>query len=319
MKGFNRRILLSILAVAMALTFFTCTVYGAQIVKQLGLESETATKAGYVAELADLDPSVVVQIYNATGDWDKVTRNIFIYKELLEMTAAEKADQKELYALLPNYEAGDILVAYEYFLTRELSTADIEDTLKEKANGGDWQVILPKYSEKKVYKQYRTLAKEELRDLLGEGYEPEDILKADNIARTKDLTLAKVLKLKTNKKSWEEIGKSLGYKGDKAKSDFRLTVFGDTYGADDKDVNALLKTSKERAQSRQKDREKKVKDEFRLTDAELKEYLAQGFNSWEIQNAFKLAEANNVAPEKVLEKKRIGLSWEEILAEYPNN
>jgi hypothetical protein len=318
MKGFNRKILFSLLAAVAVLTLFTCTVYGEQLAQQLGKQNETETKAGYVARLANIDPDMVTQVYEAVRDWDKVTRNIFVYKKLLNMTAGDETDQKELYALLPDYEAGDILVAYEYFPDRGLPAADIKHALKEKASGGDWQVILPKYTEKKAYKRYRALSKEELKELLGEGYKPEDILKADSIASTKDLALSDVLKLKTGKKSWEEIGKSLKYKGDKTKPGFKLSVFGDTYGADDKDVNALLKTSKEKAQSRKNDHDKKVKDDFKLNDKDIEGYRSQGFNSYEIENAYKLAKANNVKPEKILEKKKQGSSWEEIIAQYPN-
>jgi hypothetical protein len=318
MKGFNRKILFSLLAAVAVLALFTCTVYGEQIAEQLGKQTETETKAGYVAKLADIDPDVVTKVYEAVGDWDKVTRNIFIYKKLLNMTAEDKSDQEELYALLPDYEAGDILVAYEYFSERELPIASIKGVLDEKTHGGDWQIILPKYGENKAHKRYRALTKEELKELLGDRYTPEDILKADNIASAKDLRLTEVLKLKTDEKSWDEIGKALRYKGDKTKSNFKLTVFGDTYGSDDKDVNALLETSKEKAQSRKDDQDKKVKVDFKLTDTEFENYQSQGFNSFEIENAFRLAKANNVKPEKIFEKKKQGLSWEEILAQYPN-
>lgn len=295
---------------------FGLAVYAKQS-GNLPIANNEDPKLKQIARLADLDNDTVMKLYKAVGDWDKLFRNISIYKQLLSQVEGIEAE-KQLFNIIPKYEATDLYVAYDYFLTHEFAIEEIEEALELRTKGEDWQVILPQFTESKKYKNYQVLAKEELRRLLGQGYLPEDILQADKIARAKDLPLESVLKLKNDSNNWQSIALLLHYKGKEYKRNFKLTVPGVTVTTDD-DLEGIIMASNKKAEQRKKDEERKVETELGLTDKEFQKYVSEGHNQYEVRNAFKLAKANNVTPEEVLNKKKEGKSWEEILADYPEH
>ncbi|MDA8213151.1 MAG: hypothetical protein M0021_14920 [Clostridia bacterium] len=317
MSKLNVKKLMFILVTVLTVTGFALSVYGKQYTNEPQGNNQNGLKAQQIAQFAKLDTGTVLRLYQAVGDWDKLFRNISIYKQLLTLVAGS-GYEKQLFELIPQHEATDLYVAYDYFSTNELPLKEVINALELRAKGEDWEVILPKFTETKSYKNYQVLAKEDLRRLLGQGYLPEDIVQADNIARAKDLPLESVLKLKTVSNNWQTIAESLQYKGKEYNRKFKLTIPGITPAAGE-DLTSLIAASNQNAEQRKKAEEKKLETEFGLTDQDLQRYLNQGHNPHEIRNVLKLAQANNVTPEEVLDKKKQGLSWEEILAAYPKH
>ena len=269
-----------------------------------------------LSQLSGLEQEKVVRLYRAVGDWDKLLANIMLYKELVSAAEGKKAE-KLLFRLLPHYQTADLYTAFDYFTTNSLPLERVEEVLDQRAAGEDWSNILANCSIPPQYENYRVVEEEELRRLLAKGCLPEDIVRADEIARAGDLRLEDVLKLKTGENTWDDIAGSLGVRTGKSRQNPSLTVPAVDNAVPGRGLEAVAAASKQEYGERKINEETLVKDELGLSDEQMDTYLSRGFNPWEVNNAYKLARANNVGPEEILARKKAGQSWEDILATYP--
>ncbi|MEW5953681.1 MAG: hypothetical protein AB1815_08075 [Bacillota bacterium] len=271
-------------------------------------------KVQQLSQLSGTEPGTVVRLYKAVRDWDELLKNILVYQQLLSLVEGTPAE-KQLFRLIPQYDAADLYVAYDYFISNGLPTGRIEELLEQRAKGDHWNTILAGCSISKAYSNYQVLEKSELQRLLGLGHLPEDIIEADSLARAQDLPLEDVLQLKTPDQTWAEIAAALGCRTGEFHRSPSLSVPG--VEVSDQGFPPLVAASNLNAEERKRDDQARVKTELGLTDGELETYLSQGYNPQEVRNAYRLAKANSVTPAEVLAQKKAGLSWEEILAAYP--
>ncbi|MEW6183373.1 MAG: hypothetical protein AB1500_09415 [Bacillota bacterium] len=304
-------------ALTVFLLFLCCTGFAVYAVQHLlNPISANDPKIIQLSHLSGIDRKTVVRLYKAVGDEDKLIKNIMVYKQLLDLVEGIRAE-KQLFHLIPEYDSSDLYVAYDYLVSDGLPTGRIEELLTQRAKGGDWDAILAGCNITKEYKKYKVLGKDELHRLLGQGYSPDDIIQADSIAKAKDLPLEDVLKRKTPDKTWDEVANALGYRGRAFHQKANLSVPGLDKNIGDKGFAALVAAGNRDAEERKRDDAAKIKAGLGLTDVQMESYLNQGYSPWDVQNAFRLAKANNTSPEDVLAKKKTGMSWEEILAAYP--
>lgn len=290
--------------------------FGLAVLAQQASSVKGKARITGLAQLSGLDEETVTRLHKAVGDWDKLLAGIMLYKELVNIVEGEKAE-KLLFRLIPHYQAVDLYTAFDYFTNNSLPLDRVTEVLDRRAAGEEWSKILADCSITPEYKNYRVVEKEELRGLLVKGHLPEDIVKADEIARAKDLSLTDVIELKTGANTWEEIGVSLGLRTGKNRQMPDFTVPGVDKAVSGQGPEALVEASNQKALERRLSEEAKIKDELGLSDGQMKVYLDQGFNLWEVRNAYKLARANGVSTEEILSRKKAGQSWEDILAAYP--
>ncbi|MFZ5643769.1 MAG: hypothetical protein ACOY46_09290 [Bacillota bacterium] len=304
MKKYKTRLILAVAVLIIALA-------GTGLVYAKNYRAEVQ-KAKQLTQITRLDTGTILRLYKAAGDWDLLTKNIVVYEGILSLVEGTPAEKK-FYQLIPNYEAKDLYVAFDYFMGNSLPVNRITEVLDKRAKGEDWDIILARCGITPEYKNYRVLQEDEIRGLLAQGLLPEDIVRADSIARARDLTLQNMLKLKTTENTWDDVVASVGAKKE-SRRNMKLSV--PQIGEVDS-PSALLSAGSQRAgESRQEAREK-VKADLGLTDKQMEVYLSQGLNPWEVKNAYRLSRANGVGVEEILNKKRSGQSWEEILAAYP--
>lgn len=274
---------------------------------------EDLLKAGQITQISSLDTGAILRLYKATGDWDTLITNIAVYQEILGLVEGTSAE-KQFYRLIPKYGAADLYVAFDYFTDNRLPADRITEILDQRAEGGDWDSIIANCGIPPEYANYRVLEKDELHQLLARGFLPEDIIKADEIARSKDLPLQDVLRLKTGENTWDDVSVSLGRPAESRRR-MNLSVPGTDRIVEDPE--ALTLVSSQKVEEHEQDVKTSIKAELGLTDEQIKTHLSQGFNLWEVRNAYKLAQAGGVSAQEILDRIKAGLGWEEILAAYP--
>lgn len=230
--------------------------------------------------------------------------------------ASKTNSEDQLYDLVADYEANDVYVAYDYFLKNELPLSKITEALNEKSQGEEWDSILPKYLENKEFNNYKVLSKEEIQELLNAGYSPDDIIQGDSIARAKDKELQSVLQLKNSSNTWDSIAKDLGVEENQEPETANIIVPNLEHDTKGKGVEDVVYESNKVADEREKEKSFQIKTELGISDEIIQAYTSQGFNIWEIRNAYKLAKKNDVAAWEVLQKKKQGMDWQEIVDYY---
>ncbi len=272
-----------------------------------------------LAALSGLSNDTVLELYDSVGDWDKVRENIFIYKRVLNLAEKDADAYEDVFGILADYQPQDILAVYEFLASKSPDYTVAEELLQEHAKGTDMQAVLAGALQTKTYKEYKAADEAQIRQWLGKGYTPQDVINADTIAQAKDKSIAEVFAAKTNTNTWEEVGKKFGHTFDKGETkvasvkftggDGAKTVTGPDY------ATAVERANAEAAQDKVA-QEKKVCQEAGISEAQMAAYKAQGFSVWDVQNASRLAKQSNTNMDKLLQERKDGKSWETIIKAY---
>lgn len=310
----KKKIILVIGLLAVAITAAVWFVWA----QDLNLRPEADLQmAADLSALSGLSKDTVLNIYDAVGSWDTVRQNIFVYKRILSL--ADKESYDDAFDIFRDYQAPDILAVYEFLSANGDGFGDAEKLMKERAKGTKWEEILAAYLDNKLYKVYQPAGDDQIRQWLNAGYLPQDIINADSIARAKDMQIAKVLELKTDTTTWEQIAQKLKYKFNYPKDkDVSLSVYeaGGTKTISGADYETVVEKANAEAEKTEKEAEDKVRGDFGLTDTQIEIYKSRGFTLHDIENAARLAQKSNTPMDKILQERLDGKSWEEIIKVY---
>ncbi|WP_418791475.1 hypothetical protein [Phosphitispora sp. TUW77] len=271
-----------------------------------------------LAAMSGLSKNTVLELYDAIGDWDTVRQNIFVYKKMLDTLEKDQAAYKEAFGLIAKYKAEDILAVYEFLAANGLDFTLAGDLLAEQAKGTEMELVLSNALSMKDFNFYKPADKALVRSWIYSGFTPQDILNADSIARAKDMDISKVFEVKTQLGTWEEVGNQLAYEFVYADDTVTLnikraggnqTIAAENYEAAVKIANAEVDKEKEKI-------EQEVCRKYNLSITQLGKYKADGFSVWDVQNAARLAEQSGASMDEILQERKAGKSWEEIINSY---
>ena len=281
------------------------------------LSSEDKIIVSDLAALSGLSEDTVIELYKSTESWPTVRDKIFVYKRILDLVPEEMISSDEIFEIIKKYEPNNILATCEFLAKNGNDFTKLASILAEQANGQQLEKIFAENMAVKEYAVYQPATEDQVEAWLNNGYLPKDILTADLIAMGKDLSLEEVLKSKTDNNTWEEIAAKYGtdLKDDTAKTQVSLTVQRDE-GKEKltaKDYKALVDQAKTKADKKKNEQKTKIAKETGATAAQLKAYEGQGFNNYEIDNAYRLAEQSGTDVKDVLDYKKKGATWEETI------
>ncbi|MBU7006022.1 hypothetical protein [Phosphitispora fastidiosa] len=283
-----------------------------------GKSADNNQLASDIAAMSGLSKSAVLRLYDAIEDWDTVRQNIFVYKKILDTLEIKQAAYKEVFGLITKYKAEDVLAVYEFLAANDSDFSLAGELLAEHAKGTEMQFVLSNALNMKDFKHYKPADEELIRSWMKDGYTPQDILNADSIARAKDMNIEKVLELKKNSESWEQVGNQLAYKfenaNDKATLNIKKAAGNQTISAED--YESAVKKANAEAEKEKEKIEQEICREHNLTRVQLGKYKEDGFSVWEVKNAARLAEKSGTSMDEILQERKAGKSWEEIINSY---
>lgn len=275
-----------------------------------------------LSALSGLPDETVIGLVYAVGDVETVKENIFIYKRLFDIAQLDDAVQGNLLAQIEEYQTSDLLSVYEFVYEKGFGLDQVEPLLKEHTQGKALDEILTqKMAEmtSKVYRVYQPADKEQVRKWLIQGYLPRDIMKADAIASEKDIKISDVLALKTGSAAWEKIEARLGYQAEEEQQSeaiVNIQETGNTHMLKTDDYAALVREANEAADRKKLQQMKEIARKTDIPEAQMEDYIRQGFNIREVENAFRLSEESGTAMEEILQEKKDGMSWESLIEKY---
>jgi len=271
-----------------------------------------------LAALSGLSKSAVLRLYDAIGDWDTVRQNIFVYKKILDTLGKNQAAYKEVFLLIAEYKAENILAVHEFLAANGSDFGLAGALLAEHAKGTEMELVLSNTLNMKDFKHYKPADEELIRSWMKDGYTPQDILNADSIARAKDMDIAKVLELKKESETWEQVGNQLAYKFVYADDTATLTIkkAAGNQSISAEDYESAVKKANAEADKEKEKIEQEICREHNLTSIQLGKYKEDGFSVREVQNAARLADKSGASIDEILQERKTGKSWEEIINSY---
>jgi len=284
------------------------------------LSSEDKVIVSDLAALSGLSEDTVIKLYKVTESWPTIRDNIFVYKRILALVLEEMNESGEIFEIIKKYDPDNILSACEFLAKNGSDFIKLASILAAQADGQELEKIFAENMPVKEYAVYQPATEAQIENWLYNGYLPEDILAADQIALEKDLSIEEVLESKTDDNTWEEIAENYGsdLEEDAVKAQVSLTIQSEE-GQEKftaKDYKALVEQAKTRADKRKNEQKTKIAKETNISDAQLKVYEEEGFNEYEITNAYRLAEQSGANIKEVLDYKKKGTTWEETIKHF---
>lgn len=283
----------------------------------LNYSAEDRQIARDLAALSGLPEDDVFSIRDVIDDWEAITGNIFIYKDILTRVGDNKKDKKTTFKLIGQYPAQQVLTVYQYLDQNGRHLSDAGDLL-EKAGSESMEAILSGTVDSKLYEAYKPAGKEQIRQWLAEGYAPQDILNADTISMAKDMKIGAVLAMKNSSNTWEDIGKRLDYefKSESTGVAVQMPDNGQTRKISSSDYQTLVKEANARAEQKRVKKEADIRKNLKLPASQIEKLHERGFSLRDLENARRLSNETNISMEQLLKERNQGKSWAELLAKY---
>jgi hypothetical protein len=272
-----------------------------------------------LAAFSGLQQNIVLKLYDAVGTWEKVRENIFVYKRVLELVLQNESAFDDVFAIIRQYSAEDVLAVYEFLAANAPDYDKAEDLLAEHAKGTSLDTLLAAAIQTKTYRVYKPAEKEQVRAWFNQGYKPEDILKADSIALAKDLSINSILASKDDNQTWEETGKKFGHKFTQSTNSpvsVKIKDGASTETFSGKDYQSAVKEANKKAKKDREMLEQETGTEYGMTADQINEYKNQGFSVHDIRNAAKLARKSGASMDIILQERKDGKDWETIIQTY---
>lgn len=316
MKLYLRKKSTCIIVIGAALTIFLLRFAYAEL--HLNYSAEDRMIARDLAKLSGLPEDDVFSIRGVIDDWDPITENILVYKDILDRVGDSSKNREMAFELIGQYPAGEVLTVYQYLDQNQRDLNLAWDILKRADGGESLEAILTGTADSKLYDSYRPADKEQIRKWLETGYSPQDILNADTISMSKDMKIGEVLAMKAPSVTWEAIGKRLGYEFETETTSVSLQipdacktrmVYSSDYAALVSEVNASAESKKTRTKD-------KIIREIEMTQQQLDHYQAEGHSLHDLQNARRLSQESGRSVDNILLEKSQGRSWLELVNKY---
>ena len=282
--------------------------------------TEDHTIASDLAALSGLTEEQILHIYDLKQDWDVITQDIFIYKCLvLDHFKDGSLSSNDVDLLILDYDANDLLTVCQFLKNESKDLTELSSLMQNYSDGADMSTVLSEAKDEKVYKKYKPASEDEIRLWLSQGYLPEEILKADEIAMAKDILIQNVIKMKTNNNDWDQVETLLSYDeqpvvNEDAELIVSLEGQNEQFSADPYE-EATQAVNTEGIEDRQTE-EEEIIDQLPISEAEVEQYLNEGFNIYEIKNACQLSKESGVSVDKILSERKNGAEWESIIEKY---
>lgn len=273
-----------------------------------GMTAEVKVDAKITKDLAGisgLSEEKIHKLYESVDDWETLKENIFVYKGIFSFVQ-ESTEENRVFDFLKKYKAIDVLTVYEFIDKNGKDFKKAEAIWSQLDAGIPLDAILTDTLDQmadKTYSRYQPADKETIKKWLAEGHLPNAIMEADQIAMEKDIRIeealypdAQVVSLKIKK--GEDIE----------------TLRGKDYKEIVEEVNRKADQAKEKARDSRNAEDVETKNN--LSTETYESYENQGFNPHEIENAIRLSEKSGASMDAILDYKKSGVKWEEVIQKY---
>lgn len=274
-----------------------------------------------LAVMTGLSEEEIWHLKELRGDLDFVRDNIFVYKGIILTTKAAGLGSDISDGLIRDYEPVELYTVCQYLDENETDLSLAPGLLADHSSGKALSDVLDKVRLEKDFKVYVPATKEQVGYWLRQGYLPGDILMADEIARDADTKIEAVIAEKTAGTDWDAIADKYGSPASSKESEVkpaklvikdgdRVTTYeAETYEAAAEELGSAEKQDTEA-------RETGLKNSIALPDEQIRQYLDQGFNINEINNAVWLSRESGVDVQRILDEKKSGSDWESLVKKY---
>ena len=272
-----------------------------------------------IADFSGLSEDIVLKLSDSVASWETVQRNIFVYKKILGIVSNSSDAYIELFEIARTYQPQDMLTVYQY-LEKNFNDFSLAESLLEKHSSGEsFEDIFAEGEGNKSYKTYKPANENQIRQWLSQGYVPQDIISADEIARAKDKDLAEVLTLKTENATWQQIAAKLKYKLPyDAHAPVTIDILGETgkMSFSGEDYETAIRNANKKAEEDIKVSEDRFYQESGISNEQLQTYKDQGLTVWDLKNATKLSGKTGASMDEILQDRKDGKAWKDIIATY---
>lgn len=282
----------------------------------LGYSAEDRLIARNLAAISGLSKSDVFHLYDARGSWEPVKENIFVYKKILGHLPNGFWSGRKTYGLIKIYETGDILATTEFVSNYGSDYSQVEELLKQHAQGRSLEDIFACTVSSKAYAAYQPGGREQIRQWLAAGYQPQDIINADAIAMAKDMPIDQVLAMKTSATRWEAIAKSLNYELKSGETMAVVTLPSNESATSASDYESIVKEANQKAEQNKTLSEQALAQDLGLSSKQMAEYKDRGFTFRDIQNAYRLARDTGTDIEQIFQERATSEDWKDIIARH---
>lgn len=217
--------------------------------------------------------------------------------------------------LIKKYPLNQVLAIYEFADRKALDQTGVEVIAEELKKGQALEAVLLALDNQKIFTLYMPATAEQIRAWLGQGYTPEDILWADQMAQNLDMTLTSVFDVRKVEPSWQAVGEKLGHTQALAsfkraeimveKKEGTELLYGESY-------ESLI--TKESVSTGALEEEQKA--QLKASGIDVDTYITSGFGIKEIENAIILSENSGVSVDKILSARASGQTWESVISQY---
>ncbi|HCC07037.1 MAG TPA: hypothetical protein DEP72_02560 [Clostridiales bacterium] len=276
-----------------------------------GLKGDVPIDLPIIADLSDmsgLESKDINKLYASVKDWDKISENIMIYKQILTLVDKNISIREKAFEYIGKYNANDLLSIYEFLNANKLVLEKADKILKNYDKTKEIDLY-------QSFDKYKPAGKEEIRNWLNDGLLPEEILTVDAIAMQKDMSIDKVIELKTDKNTWDDISKKLSFVADVPKdADVTLSIGKgqDARTFADKDFSKIA--DKVNLEAKANDDANNSIDGLADTDRDKLE--KQGLNKQEMKNIARLAIDSGKTVDEILLYKNSAKDWKKVIEKY---
>lgn len=272
-----------------------------------------------LAALSGIPKPDILKLYKATGSWDTVRDNIFVFKKILQINEKHGLDVDEAIELIGQNQPKEILTVFEYLDSTKTNLRSAQNALKERKNGASMEQALALASTDSTYKVYKPAGEAQIRKWLNSGFTPQDIINADLVASSKDKSISEVLAAKTTENSWEAVGVKFGYQFNETSTQVAQVNIQGVTGKETlsgKDYESIVKDANNKANKDTDKLKKQLQNQSNLTEEDLNKYTEQGLSLRDVENAARLAKKSKVGMDDILNERKQGKEWEALIKEY---
>ncbi len=269
-----------------------------------------------LATMSEMSNKDINKLYAALKDWDKLSENIMVYKQILNITVIDKNESEKAFEYIARYKADDLLSIYEFLSDNKLSIDRSEKIL----NNYDKTMDIDLY---KAFDNYKPADKDQIRQWMSEGHTPDDILGADVIAMERDISIEDAMTIQAKEKSSTTKVKGLRTVKDiesqdvevnKKAREFTISI-GKGENAKkftDVDHKKLIERMNQETKAPE-DRDEKTDE---LTDEEREKLETKGLNKQEVKNIIRLSKQSGKGIDEILAYKESKKEWKEVIQKY---
>ncbi len=291
-----------------------------------GMTAEVKADAKITKDLAGisgLSEEKIYKLYESVHDWETLKENIFVYKGIFSFVQ-ESTEGNRVFDSLKKYKAIDVLTVYEFIDKNGKDFKKAEEVWSQLDAGIPLDAILTDALDQmadKTYRRYQPADKEIIKKWLAEGHLPNAIMEADQIAMEKDIRIEEALKIVDEEAKRDEAELKETLYPDAQVISLKIKKGENIETLRGKDYKEIVEEVNRKAdQLKKEDKDSKSDEDLKpnnnLSTETYENYKNQGFNQHEIENAIRLSEKSDASMDAILDYKKSGVKWEEVIQKY---